>query len=233
MGESGFYLHQCAQYRFSNSEFRRCWIGRVLPSASPSTRQFGDRVPRTRQDATTPPGRAEGKLSARGGRAAWRAGHPAVPRQGGKPGGGRAACRFLALSPAGGGQCDTDSRTCPRARRGCPAPTLLGRDAPRSTRPARPVSQPLARPPGQPGGVAHGQPAPLMCAGAAVIGWALVTCGDCGGPGCCGCRSARRGSGSGSPAFKGDAAAAPGMGGRWKGQSRSTSSTVPRGWRDS
>lgn len=156
-----------------------------------------------------------------------------APRQGGLPGGGGTACRFLAPSPAGGGQCDTDSRTCPRARRGCPAPTLLGRDAPRSTRPARPVSRPLARPPGQPGGVAPGQPAPLMYAGAAVIGWALVTCGDCGGPGCCGCRSARRGSGSGSPAFKGDAAAAPGMGGRWKGRSRSTSSTVPRGWRDS
>lgn len=156
-----------------------------------------------------------------------------APRQGGLPGGGGTAGRFLAPSPAGGGQCDTDSRTCPRARRGCPAPTLLGRDAPRSTRPARPASLPLARPPGQPGGVARGQPAPLMCAGAAVIGWALVTCGDCGGPGCCGCRSARRGSGSGSPAFKGDAAAAPGMGGRWKGPSRSTSSTVPRGWRDS
>lgn len=93
-----------------------------------------------------------------------------APQQGGQRGGGRAACRFPAPSPAGGGQCDTDSRTCPRARRGCPAPTLLGRDAPRSTRPARPVSRPLARPPGQPGGVACGQPAPLMYAGAAVIG---------------------------------------------------------------
>ncbi|MEJ1287797.1 hypothetical protein NN561_018820 [Cricetulus griseus] len=81
----------------------------------------------------------------------------------------------------------------PRARRGCPAPTLLGRDAPRSTGPARPVPPPFALPRGQPGGVARGEPAPLMCAGAAVIGRTLMTCGDCGGPGCCGCRSARRG----------------------------------------
>lgn len=40
--------------------------------------------------------------------------------------------------------------------------------------------------------------APLMFSGATVIGRPLVTCGDCGGPGCCGSRSANRGLGSGS-----------------------------------
>ena len=73
-----------------------------------------------------------------------------------------------------------------------------------------PPSLALREPPEQPGGVACRRPAPLMFSGTTVIGQPLVTCGDCGGPGCCGSRSANRGSGSGSGSrvFKGDAAAA-------------------------
>lgn len=80
-----------------------------------------------------------------------------------------------------------------------------------------PPSLTLWEPSGQPGGVVRGKPAPLMCAGAAVIGQSLVTYGDCGGRGCCGSRSASRRSGSGSPAFKGDAAAGGGDGGQVEG----------------
>ena len=65
--------------------------------------------------------------------------------------------------------------------------------------------------------MAYRRPAPLMCSDAAVIGQPLVTCGDCGGLRCCGSRSASRGSGSGSPVFKGDAAAAWGDGGQVEG----------------
>lgn len=126
--------------------------------------------------------------------------------------GGRAACRIPAPARQEAGSVTAAHAGAHAHADGAPHPRSSDR-----TRHAPPVppaqsqrcSHGLG---GQPGGVARGQPAPLMCAGAAVIGWALVTCGDCGGPGCCGCRSARRGSGSGSPAFKGDAAAAPGMG---------------------
>ncbi|CAK7290121.1 hypothetical protein VULLAG_LOCUS986 [Vulpes lagopus] len=102
-------------------------------------------------------------------------------------------------------------------------PTLLPWEAlhipcpPLSPLRASPPARALREPAGQPEGVARRRPAPLMCAGAAVIGQSLVTCGDCGGPGCCGSRSASRGSGSGSRAFKGDAAAARGDGGQVEG----------------
>lgn len=80
-----------------------------------------------------------------------------------------------------------------------------------------PPSLALLEPVEQQGGVAYRRPAPLMCSDAAVIGQPLVTCGDCGGLRCCGSRSASRGSGSGSPVFKGDAAAARGDGGQVEG----------------
>lgn len=223
---------------FSNSVFTRGWVveplrrqARVLGNQGTGYRGLGG-LPwllpegqRTRSSA-----HVDGVLLCGSG-------HRACPaelrdREDRRPVEGGTACRFPTPSPAGGGQCDSDSRTCHAHAEGAPHPRSS--DGTRHAPPVQPAqshrrSRGLG---GQPGGVACGEPAPLMCAGAAVIGWALVTCGDCGGPGCCGCRSARRGSSSGSPAFKGDAEAAPGMGGRWKGRNRSRSSTVPRDRRD-
>lgn len=70
---------------------------------------------------------------------------------------------------------------------------------------------------GQPGGVTRGKPAPLMYAGASVIGQSLVTLGTAVGPGAAAAAAPAAAPGSGSRAFKGDAAAGRGDGGQVEG----------------